>query len=93
MTLSRRATMQWMMTAALLPLARWSPAGAAVAADGGAAAPFDTIADWPEVPAAAPAQGYGRDPTLTEPKVTWPLTLSKAQRSTVGHQSASGCRS
>ncbi|MFS0773209.1 gluconate 2-dehydrogenase subunit 3 family protein [Sphingomonas sp. 1P08PE] len=83
MTLSRRATMQWMMTAALLPLARWSPAEAAVGADGSAAAPFDTVAGWPEVPAAVPAQGYGRDPALTEPKVTWPLTLSKAQRSTV----------
>ncbi len=82
MTLSRRTTMQWMMTAALLPLARWSPADA-VPAGSGTAVAFDTVADWPSVPAAAPAKGYGRDPNLMEPKVPWPLTFSSGQRGVV----------
>jgi hypothetical protein len=82
MTLSRRTTMQWMMTAALLPLARWSPADAMPAGSGTAVA-FDTVADWPSVPAPAPAKGYGRDPNLMEPKVPWPLTFSSGQRGVV----------
>lgn len=82
MTLSRRTTMQWMMTAALLPLARWSPADA-VPAGSGTAVAFDRVADWPSVPAAAPAKGYGRDPNLMEPKVPWPLTFSSGQRGVV----------
>jgi len=80
MTPSRRTTMQWMMTAALLPLARWSPAGAAGI---GGAAPFDTVAPWPAVPAAKAATGYGRDPNLMEPKIVWPLTLDRQQRATI----------
>ena len=82
MTLSRRTTMQWMMTAALLPLARWSPADAMPAGNGTAVA-FDTVADWPSVPGAALAKGYGRDPNLMEPKVPWPLTFSSGQRGVV----------
>lgn len=82
MTLSRRATLQWMMTAAMLPLARQLPA--AMAAEGGTAPPFDVVADWPDaIPAPPPAKGYGRDPNLSEPAVPWPLTLSKAQRATI----------
>lgn len=82
MTLSRRETLQWMITAAMLPLARWSPP--AMADEVGTAPPFDIIADWPKnVPAPLPAKGYGRDPDLTMPAVPWPLTLSKAQRATI----------
>lgn len=82
MTLSRRTTLQWMMTAAMLPLARWSPP--AMAAGSGTAPPFDVVADWPDaLPAPPPAKGYGRDPDLTKPVVPWPLTLSKAQRATI----------
>jgi hypothetical protein len=81
-TPSRRTTLQWMMTAAALPFAPWSPP--ATAAAGGTAPPFGTIADWPAIiPAPAPAKGYGRDPNLMEPVVPWPLTLSKAQRATI----------
>lgn len=81
MTLSRRATLQWMMTAAALPLARWSPP--AMAAGEGAAAPF-VVVDWPtELPEPPPAKGYGRDPDLMSPEVPWPLTLTKAQRATI----------
>lgn len=82
MTPSRRETLQWMMTAAALPLARWSPP--AMAAGQGTAPPFDVIADWPTaLPPPPSAQGYGRDPDLMAPKVPWPLTLSKAQRATI----------
>lgn len=81
MTLSRRETLQWMMTAAALPLARWSPP--AMAAGQGTPPPFKVVA-WPgAVPAPRPASGYGRDPDLMAPKVPWPLTLDKAQRATV----------
>lgn len=82
MTPSRRETLQWMMTAAALPFARWSPP--AMAAGQGIAPPFDVIADWPAaLPPPPSAQGYGRDPDLMAPKVPWPLTLSKAQRATI----------
>lgn len=82
MTLSRRETMQWMMTAAALPLARWTPP--AMAAEPGARPPFAVVADWPAaLPPPPPAHGYGRDPDLMAPKVPWPLTLSEAQRATV----------
>ncbi|RIA37944.1 gluconate 2-dehydrogenase subunit 3-like protein [Hephaestia caeni] len=80
MTLSRRETLQWVMAAAALPLARWTPA---MAAGTDARPPFE-VADWPDaVPPPLPANGYGRDPDLMAPKVPWPLTLSKAQRATV----------
>ncbi|WP_404335519.1 gluconate 2-dehydrogenase subunit 3 family protein [Sphingomonas sp. MMS12-HWE2-04] len=80
MTLSRRETLQWVMTAAALPLARW--ASPAIAAGQASVPPFDVV-DWPAaLPPPPPAQGYGRDPDLTAPKVPWPLTLSKAQRAT-----------
>ncbi|MGK6354697.1 gluconate 2-dehydrogenase subunit 3 family protein [Sphingomonas sp. DT-207] len=82
MTPSRRETLQWMMAAAALPLARWSPP--AMAAGPATPPPFDVIADWPDaLPPPAPAQGYGRDPDLMAPKVPWPLTLTKSQRATV----------
>lgn len=82
MTPSRRATLQWMMAAAALPLARWSPSAMAAGAD--TVPPFDVIADWPEaLPAPLPADGYGRDPDLTMPTVPWPLTFTKVQRATV----------
>lgn len=78
MTPSRRATMQWMLAAAALPLARWTPDAAAAQ---GTATPLPVVADWPgPVPPLPPTNGYGRDPTLMEPKVVWPLTLGKAQR-------------
>jgi len=81
MTLSRRETLQWMMTAAALPLARWSPP--AMAAGKSTPPPFDVVG-WPDaLPPPLPARGYGRDPDLMAPKVPWPLTLSKAQRATV----------
>ena len=42
------------------------------------------VADWPgPVPPLPPTRGYGRDPTLMEPKVVWPLTLTPAQRASV----------
>lgn len=78
---SRRETLQWMMAAAALPLARWSPP--AMAAGRGSIAPFDVV-DWPQMlPPPPAARGYGRDPNLMTPKVPWPLTLSKKQRATV----------
>lgn len=82
MTLSRRETLQWMMTAAALPLARWTPP--AMAAAQGTPPPFDEVVDWPAaLPAPQLAPGYGRDPDLMAPKVPWPLTLDKAQRATI----------
>lgn len=81
MTLSRRTTLQWMMAAATLPLARWS--SPAMAAGQGTAPPFAVIVDWPDAPPPPPAKGYGRDPDLMTPAVPWPLTLSKTQRATV----------
>ncbi|NIJ18818.1 hypothetical protein FHS95_000487 [Sphingomonas naasensis] len=82
MTQSRRETLQWMMAAAALPLARWSPPANAAAQR--TPPPFDVIADWPAtLPALPPTKGYGRDPDLMAPRVPWPLTLSKAQRATV----------
>lgn len=82
MTLSRRATLQWMMAAAALPLARQLPA--ATTAGSAAAPPFDVVADWPDaLPAPPPTKGYGRDPNLSEPVVPWSLTLNKAQRATI----------
>lgn len=81
MTPSRRETLQWMMAAAALPLARWAPP--AMAAGQGTAPPFEVV-DWPAaLPPPPPAQGYGRDPDLMAPKVPWPLTLDKAQRALV----------
>lgn len=82
MTPSRRTTIKWMMTAAALPLARQLPVAHAAGAE--TPPPFRAIAPWPPaLPPMPPARGYGRDPTLMEPKVTWPLTLTRAQRATV----------
>jgi hypothetical protein len=82
MTPSRRTTMQWMVAAAAMPLARWIPPAAA--STGAAGPTFDTVADWPvAVPKLPEARGYGRDPTLMAPKVVWPLTLTAAQRATI----------
>lgn len=85
MTPSRRTTLQWMMAAAALPLARWSPPAMAAEGEGAAPsfAPSFAVVDWPATPPPPPAKGYGRDPDLQNPKVTWPLTLTKAQRATV----------
>jgi hypothetical protein len=82
MTPSRRATLQWMMAAAALPLARWAtPAASAEAAT---APSLPMVADWPaSVPAPPAVAGYGRDPDLQTPKVVWPLTFDPAQRATV----------
>lgn len=81
MTPSRRDTLQWMMAAAALPIARWAPP--ALAAGQGTAPPFEVV-DWPAaLPSPLQAKGYGRDPDLMEPKVPWPLTLDKAQRAKV----------
>lgn len=81
MTLSRRETLQWVMTAAALPLARWTPQ--AMAAGQANVPPFEVV-DWPAaLPPPPAAEGYGRDPDLMAPKVPWPLTLGKAQRATV----------
>ncbi len=81
MTPTRRATMQWMLAAAALPLTRLSPDAAAAE---GAATPLLVVADWPgPVPPLPPTSGYGRDPTLMEPKIVWPLTLTPGQRATV----------
>jgi hypothetical protein len=79
---SRRTTLQWMMAAAALPVARLAPP--AMAAGNGSAKPFETVVDWPsQLPAPPVAQGYGRDPDLIDPQVPWPLTLTQAQRATV----------
>lgn len=83
MTPSRRTTMQWMMTAAMLPLVRWPSPAMATAFGDGDAPPFDIVADWPDVPALPATKGYGRDPDLTDPKVPWPLTLTRHQRGTI----------
>jgi hypothetical protein len=81
-TLSRRATLQWMMAAAALPLPSWLTPASASGPE--VAPPFDRIADWPTAIAPArPAEGYGRDPALMEPIIPWPLTFSKAQRATI----------
>jgi hypothetical protein len=81
MTPSRRETLQWMMAAATLPLARWAPP--AMAAGQATVPPFE-IVDWPAtLPPSPPAKGYGRDPDLMAPSAPWSLTLSKAQRVTI----------
>jgi hypothetical protein len=81
-TLSRRATLQWMMAAAALPLPSWLTPAPASGQE--TAPPFDRIADWPTTIAPPPpAKGYGRDPDLMKPVVPWPLTFSKTQRAMV----------
>ncbi len=83
MTFTRRTTLKWFATATTLSLAGWSPARAAKATAEGPPPPF-AVVDWPaNVPALPPTKGYGRDPNLMEPKVAWPLTLTRAQRATV----------
>ncbi|UZK69041.1 gluconate 2-dehydrogenase subunit 3 family protein [Sphingomonas sp. S1-29] len=81
MTPSRRTTLQWMIAAAATPLARWMPP--ASAAEGASTPLLGPIADWPGAPPLPTTKGYGRDPTLMEPKVAWPLTLTRAQRTTI----------
>lgn len=85
MILTRRTTLQWLATATTLALAQRAPALAldVTAAADGPPPPF-AVVPWPAATPAMPAApGYGRDPVLTDPKVPWPLTLSKAQRATV----------
>ena len=80
MTLSRRTTLQWLAAAAALPL--FEPPALAQAGAAAVAPPF-AVVDWPALPEAKPAPGYGRDPKLMEPSVPWPLTLDRAQRATL----------
>ncbi len=83
MTFSRRTTLQWFATATALTLTARMPAIVPVASDAGIPPPF-AVVDWPaQVPDLPPAKGYGRDPDLTDPKVPWPLTLTKGQRATI----------
>ena len=83
MTINRRTTLQWFATATTLSLASWTPAFGAVATGAGAVPPFDVV-DWPvDVAPLPPAKGYGRDPDLTDPKVPWPLTFTRAQRAAI----------
>ncbi|KQM66285.1 MULTISPECIES: gluconate 2-dehydrogenase subunit 3 family protein [unclassified Sphingomonas] len=83
MTITRRTTLQWFATATTLSLASWTPAFGTVATGVGTPPPFDVV-DWPaKVTPLPPAKGYGRDPDLTDPKVPWPLTFTKAQRAAI----------
>lgn len=83
MTITRRTTLQWFASATALSLTSWRPALGAVATEAGPPPPF-AVVDWPAGVAPLPAaKGYGRDPDLTDPKVPWPLTLSKPQRAVV----------
>lgn len=83
MTITRRTTLQWFATATTLSLVSRTPAFGAVATGAGVPPAFDVV-DWPvKVAPLPPTKGYGRDPDLTDPKVPWPLTFSKAQRATI----------
>ncbi len=83
MTVSRRTTLQWFATATTLSLATWTPALGTAATGAGTPPPFDVV-DWPaKVAALPPTKGYGRDPDLTDPKVPWPLTFTRAQRAAI----------
>ncbi len=83
MIITRRTTLQWFATATTLSLASWTPALGAIATEAGTPPPFDVV-DWPTKVTPLPlTKGYGRDPDLTEPKVPWPLTFTKAQRATI----------
>ena len=79
-TVDRRVTLQWLLGAVAasgVPLN-----GAYAAAPVAPVAPVDPA--WPKTtPAAVVAPGYGTDPTLLEPVVPWPRTLSAAQLRTV----------
>lgn len=83
MTITRRTTLQWFVTATTLSLAARTPALGAIATEAGTLPPFDVV-DWPAKVAPLPlTRGYGRDPDLTDPKVPWPLTFTKVQRATI----------
>jgi len=83
MTFTRRTTLQWFATATALSLTARLPALTPVTTGTATPPPFAVVA-WPTaVPALPPTKGYGRDPDLTDPKVPWPLTLTKAQRATI----------
>lgn len=83
MTFTRRATLQWFATATALSLTARLPASLPVTTGAATPPPFAVVA-WPAaVPALPPTKGYGRDPDLQDPKVPWPLTLTRAQRATI----------
>ncbi|QIK78267.1 gluconate 2-dehydrogenase subunit 3 family protein [Sphingomonas piscis] len=72
--IDRRVTLQWLAGAI---------AAGSVPLNGAYAAPPTTGGDWPSVtvpPVTAP--GYGTDPTMLEPVVPWPKTLTAAQLDT-----------
>jgi hypothetical protein len=72
--IDRRVTLKWLagaMAASSMPL------------NGAYAAPPSPNAAWPVVtPPPVTAPGYGTDPTMLEPVVPWPKTLSPAQLET-----------
>jgi hypothetical protein len=71
----RRVTLQWMFGAMA---ASGVPVSGVYAAPAAAAPP-----DWPHVaPPPISPPGYGTDPTLFEPVVPWPKTLTEAQLKT-----------
>ncbi|MES1201637.1 MAG: gluconate 2-dehydrogenase subunit 3 family protein [Pseudomonadota bacterium] len=71
LTPSRRTTMAWMLAAAASPLAL---AGCAKPDPSG----------WSDLNLTAITEHrYGQDPDVMNPQVTWPLTLTQAQRETV----------
>ena len=76
--ISRREGLQWIAAAvALLPSMAAVPARAQTAAG----PPLTPSAPWPSDPLARLAgPGYGTDPDLMKPRVTWPLTLTETQK-------------
>lgn len=86
MSMDRRTTLKWMLTAAALPAL--SLAGCDAGPDStGPSAPSPK----PKDPPAPTAQGYGTDPNLIrsyKPGELWPLTLTEAQRGTAAILSA-----
>ena len=71
MTVDRRVTLKWMFGA-------MAASGVPVSGAYAAQAPV-----WPQAsPAPVAAPGYGTDPTLMEPIVPWPKTLTEAQLKT-----------
>lgn len=73
--IDRRVTLKWLATAM---------ATSSVPLNGAYAAPAGSGSAWPVVvPPPVSAPGYGTDPTMLEPVVTWPKTLTPAQLETV----------
>ncbi len=77
----RRKTLSWLLRALALGA---SPVAHIDFALAGGAQQGRAQSDRREAPANAPAdQGYGRDPNLLHPHITWPLTLSPEQKAAV----------